>query len=383
MAEKKEKPTKQKIQIQTRKPEKRGIFANLGSGRDKNEHPLREILNFPAPPPEDNQETDYRISNTSESGYPNEEILDIQNRTIGYPNPQQPDIQDNNFGYPTPNTLDSQKSEIGYPNKKTPDNQLNISGYPGNNSLDIQTKNLGYPTGEIADSKISKDKSGISGDDQNLDSKISGKKISDSQKSKEKRNWQKYEKKRKSKGVFLRTGDEITRKFKQFCIAHDWDFSQGTELAWNKLMNDLDIQSGADLDSLIAQDDRRLKMLYKTRPFIINLYLRYNSVFNELSGANGKTWPVRWSPRDDEAAARYNDLPPAIVELGILQTQIQKGFGSGRIQTFKYYTEEIEKVLASGVSDEMLSTILSYHRQIWTNQTGREIDLSFLDGEEK
>ena len=144
-------------------------------------------------------------------------------------------------------------------------------------------------------------------------------------------------------------------------------------------MNDLDIQTAPPLDSLIAQDDRRLKMMFKTKVFIINLYLRYNSIFNEIAAGGGKKWSARWSPRDDESAQRYNDLPPAIIELGILQTQIQKGFRTSRIQTFKYYTDEIEKVLASGVSDEMLNTILIYHRQIWKNQTGREVDLSFLE----
>ena len=69
-------------------------------------------------------------------------------------------------------------------------------------------------------------------------------------------------KKRKAKGIFLRTEDSLTKKFKQFCIEKKWDFSYGTEIAWNKLMNDLDIQTEGDLDSLIALDDRRLKIIY-------------------------------------------------------------------------------------------------------------------------
>lgn len=84
-------------------------------------------------------------------------------------------------------------------------------------------------------------------------------------------------------------------------------------------------------------------------------------------------------PRDDEAAMRYNEISPAIVELGIIQTQINKGFGSNRIQTFKYYIDEIETILASGVSDIMLLTVLEYHRQVWTKQTGKIIDYSKLE----
>ena len=59
-----------------------------------------------------------------------------------------------------------------------------------------------------------------------------------------------------------------------------------------------------------------------------------------------------------------------------------KGIRASQIKTFHYYTSEIEKVLASGISDEMLDTILKYHRQLWKNQTGRELDLGFLNAED-
>jgi len=396
MGEKKEKTPKSKIEIRTRKPEKRGIFANLGSDRSKNDHPLREILNFPL---ETEKQSD-TISKSQDSGYPLSSSLDIQNQNTGQPNlihtdsqnqvsgnpeyqnlDSQPvitlDIQELS-GYPIVSTTDSQNTLPGYPTETTSDSPTIRNGAPEELILDIQTSKPGYPMTEKADSKIAEEEKGISKDTKAPDSKIAENEKLDSRKTSSKGNWQKYEKKRSAKGVFLRTNDEITKKFKQFCIANDWDFSQGTELAWNKLMNDLDIQTGSNSDSLIAQDDRRLKMMFKTKVFIINLYLRYNSIFNELAAADGKKWNARWSPRDDEAALRYNDLPPAIVELGILQTQIQKGIRTSRIQTFKYYTDEIEKVLASGISDEMLETILNYHRQIWKNQTGREIDLGFL-----
>lgn len=347
MAEKKIKSDKPKIQIQTRKPEKRGIFANLGVDRDKNEHPLREILNFPDP-----------------------KSLDIQNNF-------EEKSDDESLGYPTISGLDIQTNETEYPNNKELDIQNNLTGHPNNQNTDIQTKNIGNPPLPQTDILISKTSKRISKKNEDLDSKISEDQNLDSQNDKEKSEWRKYEQKRKSKGVFLRTNDEITKKFKQFCIGQDWEFSEGTEIAWNRLMNDPDIQSSSGLDSLIAHDDRRLKMLYKTKPFIINLYLQYNSVFNEIS-TGGKKWTAKWSPRDDESGVRYNDILPEIVELGILQTQIQKGIGTGRIQTFKYYLDEIENVLSSGASDEMLKTILQYHRQIWEKQTRREVDLSFL-----
>ncbi|HEY8560151.1 MAG TPA: hypothetical protein VIL74_07230, partial [Pyrinomonadaceae bacterium] len=269
MAEKKPKTDKPKIEIQTRKPEKRGIFADLGKDRQQNEHPLREILNFPAPASLDIQTKDTEISKTETIGYPRERDLDIQKQNAGYPNPQTSDIHSDKVGYP-----------------KT-------------QNSDIQSEKSGYPNAENLDSKISKNEIGISKEQGGLDSKISKKENLDIQNEEKKTDWQKYDVKRKAKGVFLRTGDEITKKFKQFCIEQEWDFSQGTEIAWNKLMSDLDIQKPTDLDSLIAQDDRRLKIMFKTKPFIINLYLRYNSVFNELSSAAGKKWTARWSPRDD------------------------------------------------------------------------------------
>lgn len=380
MGVKKEKSAKTKIEIQTRKPEKRGIFANLGNDRNTNDHPLREILNFPTEI--DIQQKPVEISNNDSLGNPKFNYSDIQLSNFGDPQNVKSDIPN---AIPLDSQLinppDSQTNPMSHPKIKNSDSPTRIAGYPKNSSADTQKLFNGHPNKNILDSKISQPDKRISKTVGNLDSKLAAAVDTDSQnpqKTSGQKDWQKYDKKRKAKGVFLRTGDEITKKFKQFCIANDWDFSQGTELAWNKLMNDLDSQSHSGLDSLIAQDDRRLMMMFKTKVFIINLYLRYNSIFNELSRADGKKWNARWSPRDDEVAQRYNDLPPAVVELGILQTQIQKGFRTSRIQTFKYYTDEIEKVLASGVSDTMLETILNYHRQIWKNETGREVDLEFL-----
>jgi hypothetical protein len=144
-------------------------------------------------------------------------------------------------------------------------------------------------------------------------------------------------------------------------------------------MTDLDIQSKAGLDSLIALDDRRMKMLYKSKSLIINLYLAYNTIFNEFAGGKSN-WKPRWTPRDDEAAQKYNDADISLVELGIIQTQINKGIGQGRIQTFKYYTDEIENFLQAEINSETARTILEVNRKMWKNQMGgREVELNFLD----
>jgi len=191
-----------------------------------------------------------------------------------------------------------------------------------------------------------------------------------------------WESHRTTDRLALRPNTEILRKFKLFCVEKNLNLTEFFEMAGLKLI-ELDAQQVEKLGVLTPLDDRRLKIMFKSRPLIINLYLRYNSIFNELTTADdGKKWSARWTSRDDEAAVRYNNVSATIVELGILQTQIQKGFRTSRIQTFKYYTDEIEKVLTSGASDEMLETILKYHRQLWTNQTGREVNLEFLEKNE-
>lgn len=363
MANKKPKQEKTpRFEVKKRQPkEKPDFFQNIPSMK----HPLAELLNFPiAPLPDlDSQTISDEISKVNNSGYPNLQNLDIQSETTSYPNNQEQDIQVKNVGYPNINNLDIQHQN---------------TGDPKNSKRDIQSQNTGNPNDSTLDSKIAKTEQRISKSEQILDSKIAKSEKSDSQNKEEKGKWEKYDNKRKSKGIFLRTSDEITKQFKQFCIANDWDFSQGTEIAWHKLMSDLDSQKQGSLDSLIAQDDRRLKMLYKTKPLIINLYLAYNAIFNEF--ASGKTnWKPRWTPRDDEAAQKFNDSDIALIELGIIQTQMNKGIGQGRIQTFKYYTDEIENFLQAEINPETAKTILEVNRKMWKNQLGREIDLSFLN----
>jgi hypothetical protein len=359
------------------------LFANIRNL----EHPLdnmfpnEQVLSLSDFPFDslDSQDSNSRISKSKEAGYPTDGGLDIQKLKVGYPNQETSDSQANSFGYLATENLDSQNDSIGYPKQNILAIQSEITGYPNSETLDSQIKNIGNPKTETLDSLIAKDESRISKKTKNLDIQISKDDNLDIQIEEKKTDWKKYEVKRLAKGVFLRTNDDLTKRFKQFCIGKDWDFSYGTELAWNKLMTDLDIQTSSDLDSLIALDNRRLIMMFKTKPFIINLYLAYNSVFNEISDAKTKgKWSVRWTPRDDEAAFRFNDVEPQIIELGIIQTQMNKGFGQSKIQTFKYYLDEIEKVLTSGISEEMLTTILEYHRQLWKNTTKKEVDLSFL-----
>jgi hypothetical protein len=283
-----------------------------------------------------------------------------------------------NLGAQTPLNLDAQNENKVTPKKKS-------SGRPTSKSLDAQSDNtrapkadeLGRPEDNSLGVLTPKTQIWAPKNTFDLGVKTPKEKNLGAQKLENPADWKKYENNRSTSRLALRPNTEILRKFKVFCAEKDLGMTEFFEISGLRFI-ELDAQSKDDLGVLTPLDDRRMKMMFKSRPFIINLYLRYNAIFNEMAGdAKGK-WTGRWTPRDDEAAHRYNEIDPMIVELGIIQTQTNKGFGQGKIQTFKYYVEEIEKVLVSGVSDEMLATILQYHRQIWRNQTKREIDLGFL-----
>lgn len=279
------------------------------------------------------------------------------------------------FGHPKENNLDTQNINLL-------DTQINDNGNPKNKNLDTQAKVFGHPKNknlgglqpknDIWTPKKSDDLGGLQPKNKNLDT----------QKSEKTKDYQKYEKARSTSSVHIRADMGIVKQIQHFLVENKKEIptmKEFFEMSAMLFMNTFGHPENKNLGGLQPYDDRRLKMMFKTTPFIINLYLRYNSIFNEISAANGKgNWVARWSPRDDEAAQRYNEINLEIIELGIIQTQINKGIGQGKIQTFKYYTDEIEKVLASGVSDEMLKTILQYHRQVWKGQTKREVDLSFL-----
>jgi hypothetical protein len=285
---------------------------------------------------------------------------------------------------PDINQLGTQPKKIGNPTGEELGTQLNKVGFPTDLELGTQTKEIGNPTIKKLGTKAPNEENWAPNSQNTLGTNQPKNKKLGTQQLKTTEEYRRYEKARPTTSLHIRAESSIVKRAQHFIIENKKEvptMRDFFELAATKLMDEFGNPTISELGTNPPLDDRRLKMLYKSRPFIINLYLRYNSVFNELSSAGGKKWTARWSPRDDESAVRYNDVPAAILELGILQTQIQKGFGSSRIQTFKYYTDEIEKVLASGVSDEMLDTILKYHRQLRKNQTGREVDLEFLQNE--
>ena len=304
----KPKPKPDGLEIKTRQPKKRDLFANLGQDRrnERDVHPLREILDFP---PATEKSTDPTLDSQLDTGW-------IAN----------------------PSTL----------------------GYPATSSLDSQTHQVGYPTQETLDSLIAKTPPWIAKRPLDLDSLIAKPQILDSQtasNSSATGKWVKYDKGRKGKGVFLRTNDDITKRFKQFCIEQGLDYSQATEIAWQRLMESLAIQNPDSLDSLIAHDDRRL-MMFKTRPIIINLYRAYNP-------------KNQWKINDDKVACELNDTDIRLIELGIITTQFNARFK--RVNSFGYYLTEIQNWCDNSPGEEMLDFLVKHHREQWLKATGNKL----------
>lgn len=190
-------------------------------------------------------------------------------------------------------------------------------------------------------------------------SKIATDKNAASHKSQKSRDWKKVALNRKKASVFVRANEETVNKFKKFCIDQGWDVSYGTELAWNFLMSNAASHTEEDVAIKLAHDDRRLMKMFKTKPSIINHYLRYNE-------------KNKWTTKDDEAAAKFNEVDLRIIELGFIQTQINAGLRK-RINSFSYYVNEIETWLAAELSEETLEGILKVHRIRWSQMTGKVI----------
>lgn len=75
---------------------------------------------------------------------------------------------------------------------------------------------------------------------------------------------------------------------------------------------------------------------------------------------------------------KFNNVDIKLVELGILQTQSNKNF-TGKINTFSYYTNEINNYIELNLPEQATETMLQINRQRWRQATGKTLDLSFLE----
>ncbi len=327
------------------KKTKPDFFANVTPFR----HPVSDLLDF----------------NTEDS---TPHSLDSQNLQTEISKENNLDIQTEHSRTSKKNNLDVQSLEIGYPKNK---------------SLDSQTETLGNPNTETLDSLIAKEPTWIAKETTDLDSLISKPETLDIQKTKitkEKGKWGKYDRSRDRKGIFLRTDDDLTKQFKKFCIDHNLEFAQATEIAWQRFMDSLDSQKSKGLDSLIATNNL-ITSLSKTKSLIIKLYLAYNSIFNP---------ETKWKTSDDKVGVIFNNADIRLIEVGIIQThgELYQQTETGKfvkkdttkiINAFSYYRQKIEANIGMFENDDKMAEILlSRHREHWKKWTGKNLDLDFL-----
>lgn len=196
---------------------------------------------------------------------------------------------------------------------------------------------------------------------QTLDAYAPKNKTLDTQK---KYDYRKYDAKRTTVRVNLHIDKRLDQEIREYCVKANPRLELKTffELAARRL---LDTQKDETLSANAPYDDRRLMISWKTKTPIINLYLRYNAILNQKP---------KWTVNDDEKANHLNNVDLRIIELGIIQTQFQKGF-KGKINSFSYYLNEINNFLELEMTGEVLETMIKINRQRWQQMTGKTIEL--------
>lgn len=147
-------------------------------------------------------------------------------------------------------------------------------------------------------------------------------------------------------------------RIKHFCVDNGLEQQEFAELAAIHFMDAVASQKIVNQASQLASDDRELMILFKTEPSIINLYLRYNP-------------ENRWKPSDDYEGVRYNGKDIRLIEIGIIQTQFNARFK--KINSFKYYTTEIDIALETPLAEETIGIMLKQGRRRWQEATGSEL----------
>lgn len=246
-------------------------------------------------------------------------------------------------------------------------------GRPDIKILDDQNKDIGRPKKVFLDDKTTKKEIRSTKKVKNLDDQATKNKNLDDQTDKKPTSWKKYEKARATARIGLRPNAEILKKIKHFCVEQGMDVTEFFEIASLKYMDLVD-QTDKTLVDKTTFDDRRLMINFKTKALIINLYLRYNTIF---------TPGTKWKAKDDETGSLFNDVDISIIELGIIQAQINKfqSDPTGSINSFKYYKQEIENFARLGLDTGTLQKIVEINRKNWSAITGKTIDLKFFESQ--
>ena len=167
-------------------------------------------------------------------------------------------------------------------------------------------------------------------------------------------NWREYENKRVTVRVNIHLHKELDQRVRQYCVTSNprIDLREFYEQAAAHYLDFLGTQTPQILGAIAPFDERRL-MKYKTLPAIISLYWRFTA--NRLN---------KWTWKDDEIGAKFNDVDLRLIELGILQT-LGNSAKPPKVNSFAYYQNEIEFWLELGFNDEQIERTLELNRNRW------------------
>ncbi len=281
----------------------------------------------------DEKDAAEKIQHSSNIEQPDQEYLDTQSLNTKAPNENLP----------------------GRPNKSSLDTRLDSFEHSSDRNLVALTPKIEFNAPKLKGNS----------DSSALNENLSG--------HSEKNNWRKYEKNRSTVRVNLHINREIDKQVRQYCLIDadpKIELKEFYERAAINLLGVLDTQKQTNPGAETPLDDRRMMLTSKSKAFLINLYLTYNSIFNPKS---------KWTIRDDEAGARFNDIDYRIIELGIIQTHFNRAFRPGKINSFQYYVNQIEEMLTIEFSEETLQAMITINRTRWQKSSGKQIDLSFLE----
>ena len=147
-----------------------------------------------------------------------------------------------------------------------------------------------------------------------------------------------------------RISEATYKRIKHFLADHDYEQQEFAELSAIHFMDAVESQSAGKQASQLALDERDMMIGYKTKPSIINLYVQYNA-------------ENRWKPADDYEGVKYNETDLRLIELGIIQTQFNARFK--KINSFKYYTVEIDLVTEIPYESNTIDIMLHQARKRW------------------
>ena len=146
----------------------------------------------------------------------------------------------------------------------------------------------------------------------------------------------------------LRPEAAILKRFKVFCAEKNLDMQEFFELAGAHYIEHVNAHMKQNVDALAPNDD--LMMFYKTDEDIIKLYQHYNP-------------GNKWKASDDRVACNYNRVDRRVLEYAFILTQVNARFK--KINSFRYYEDEIRDCLEKHLSSETLDAMVASARRTW------------------